>query len=392
MRASERQRASGHQRPAWPGNAVRQQRRVVEIDTPEEFAAAVAAGDVAMDGWRVRGLDLRSQTATLLHRDPAGSLFLGCTFEAAAREHLLDGGALVFPEVPGAPIDPYRGELYTADELYAGLRTNGYAETPDARAYAWSQRRSAGTADIVVRALHDAAIEAALDTKLAASARRVVGVMGGHGLRRGGRAYRQAARLGRRLATAGMVVATGGGPGAMEAANLGATFAAASDVDLDAAVDLLAAVPSFKPSVDAWARAALDVRERWPGGDGGLAVPTWFYGHEPPNLFASGIAKLFQNSVREATLLNRCTGGIVFLPGAAGTVQEIFQDACENFYAAPASVTPMVLVDSRHWTESLPVWPLLSSLAADRGFAASVVLVEDVDAAADFVSGAAADT
>ncbi len=158
----------------------------------------------------------------------------------------------------------------------------------------------------------------------------------------------------------------------MEAANLGASFAAASDADLDAAVDLLAAVPSFKPSVDAWALAAIDVRERWPGGEGGIGVPTWFYGHEPTNLFASGIAKLFQNSVREATLLNRCTGGIVFLPGAAGTVQEIFQDACENFYAAPASVTPMVLVDSRHWTETVPAWPLLASLAADRRFASSI--------------------
>jgi hypothetical protein len=40
----------------------------------------------------------------------------------------------------------------------------------------------------------------------------------------------------------------------------------------------------------------------------------------------------------------------------------------------------------------LPVWPLLSSLAADRGFASSIVLVEDVDPAADFVSGAAAAT
>src|SRR5262245_51473584 len=124
---------------------MRLQRRIVEIDTREEFAAAVVSGDVSMDGWRVRGLDLRDQTVALLHRDPAGSLFLGCAFGSEAREHLLDGGALVFPGVPGAPIDPYRGELYSADELYAGLRTDGYAETLDARAYAWSQQRNADT-------------------------------------------------------------------------------------------------------------------------------------------------------------------------------------------------------------------------------------------------------
>src|SRR5262245_21652322 len=145
---------------------MRVQRRIVEIDTQEECAAAAASGDASMDGWRVRGLDLRDQTGALLHRDPAGALFLGCAFGSEAREHLLEGGALVFPEVPGAPIDPYRGELYSADALYAGLRDEGYAETPDARAYAWSQQRGADTADIVARALHDAAVEAALDATL----------------------------------------------------------------------------------------------------------------------------------------------------------------------------------------------------------------------------------
>jgi hypothetical protein len=82
----------------------------------------------------------------------------------------------------------------------------------------------------------------------------------------------------------------------------------------------------------------------------------------------------------------------VFLPGAAGTVQEVFQDACENYYAARSSVTPMVLVDSRHWTDAVPAWPLLSALAADRGFTARVALVDDVDAAAAFVEEAAVAT
>ena len=49
--------------------------------------------------------------------------------------------------------------------------------------------------------------------------------MGGHALRSGAtRAYADAARLGHALGRA-YVVATGGGPGAMEAANLGAYLA-----------------------------------------------------------------------------------------------------------------------------------------------------------------------
>ena len=110
------------------------------------------------------------------------------------------------------------------------------------------------------------------------------------------------------------------------------------------------------------------MRARWPG-DGGLGVPTWAYGHEPPNVFAGAIAKYFQNAVREATLLRRCVGGIAFLPGAAGTVQELFQDACENYYAEAPMVAPMVLVGAEHWTTEVPAWPLLTALASGREMA-----------------------
>jgi len=369
--------------------AVRLQRRIVDVDTLPEFDAVVATSGphpISMDAWRVRGIDLTDRQTTLLELDPAGSLFLGCQLTSDTLVFLERGGALVFPAVADVPVDGYRSALYTPDELYAGLRLRGYHETADARIYAWSQRHAGDTTDVVVRALHDAAVEAALDADLAGRGRPVVGVMGGHGVERGTDGYRRAVLLGRALAGAELCVATGGGPGAMEAANLGAYLAAVSSSDLDAALAMVAVVPSFKPSIGDWALAAFDVRNRWPGGDGGIGVPTWFYGHEPPNAFATGIAKFFQNSVREATLLNRCTGGVVFLPGAAGTVQEIFQDACENYYASADLVAPMVMVGRRHWTETVPAWPLLDALAGTRGFRHAVSLVDDVEAAATFLS------
>jgi predicted Rossmann-fold nucleotide-binding protein len=154
-----------------------------------------------------------------------------------------------------------------------------------------------------------------------------------------------------------------------------------------------ARVPSFRPSVDAWVHAAfetltsagepLDAASTSPS----LGIPTWFYGHEPPNPFAARIAKFFRNALREATLLRVCTGGIVFLPGAAGTVQEVFQDACENYYAAPGARAPMVLVGRRHWTEVLPVWPLLTAMGASRDFASTVWLVETWEEASGILSG-----
>ena len=106
---------------------------------------------------------------------------------------------------------------------------------------------------------------------------------------------------------------------------------------------------------------------RSPSAGRSLSIPTWFYGHEPTNVFATEIAKYFSNALREDTLLHRCEGGVVFLPGLAGTVQEIFQAVTENFYAADASLlAPLILVGRQYWTDSYPAWPLLQRLGAGR--------------------------
>ena len=147
---------------------------------------------------------------------------LGGRLSPALAAHLGAHRALVFPTDPHAPVDPYRATLYTAAELYAGLDDGGYESTPDFLAYQW-MRDGALHHDAFVtllRAIHDDSISDALDEFT--TGRPVVGVMGGHALARGTSGYAAAARLGRSLASAGLVVATGGGPGAMEAANLGA--------------------------------------------------------------------------------------------------------------------------------------------------------------------------
>ncbi len=147
-------------------------------------------------------------------------------------------------------------------------------------------------------------------------------------------------------------------------------------------------MPGYEPSVGDWAARAIDVRSRWPGGSDSLGVPTWFYGHEPPNAFADLVAKYFKNAIREDVLLHVCTAGIVFLPGRGGTVQEVFQDACENYYATGA-VAPMVLVGKAYWTEELPVWPLLQRLAEGRDMADVLHLVDDLDEVAGLLDAPA---
>ena len=351
---------------------TRQQRGTVEVESLEQFDALVAEGAESMRHWRIQDVDLRGRSAALERLECRGTLFLGCHIVTGTEHRLRERGALIFPKVPDVPVNPYRSELYTPSELYAGLEA-GYDATPDAQAYAWSRTSNDLAADLA-RALHDHAIDDALTEHVAG--RRMVGVMGGHALERGSADYLDAARLGRDLARDGLTVATGGGPGAMEAANLGAYLAPFDDADLEKAVDLLAVVPSFETSTTLWARAAFEVLQRWPDGGDSLGIPTWFYGHEPPNALARHTAKYFKNAIREDILLHLCDAGIVFLPGRAGTVQEVFQDACENYYAAPGALAPMVLVGIDHWTRELPAWPLLEALADGGQMADRIHLVD----------------
>ncbi|GHB76849.1 hypothetical protein GCM10010347_54060 [Streptomyces cirratus] len=347
----------------------------IEIETLAEFDQVAARG--SLNGYRIQSVNLLERTFALLSADTSAAVFLGCAMEPDAAAKVRADGALVFPPVPDLPFNPYRSLLYTADELFAGL-PQGYEATPDAQAYAWFQetKSDGDVLSSMLRSIHDDAVSDALDEHLAGA--RVVGVMGGHAMARGAADYGGAAELGRTLARSGLTVATGGGPGAMEAANLGAYLAPAPDDILPQALELLAKAPSFVPSVSDWARAAFAVRELWPAGGDSVGIPTWFYGHEPPNAFAGHIAKYFANATREDGLLARSNAGVVFLPGAAGTVQEIFDNATPNYYSSRGEPTPMVLVDRRHWTEQLPAWPLLRALARGRAMESKIALVESV--------------
>ncbi len=345
-----------------------------------------------MHGWHAQSLDLRGRAPALAALDAEGAIFLGCTFDPGVEDSLRRRGALIFPKLEGVPFNAYRGQLYTPQELYAGIQDTPYEETPDALVYQWSIRpgqRHRLDATLAA-ALHDHAIGDALDElshSVRSEGRPIVGVMGGHAAQRGSRDFADAAKLGRLLTRSGRMVATGGGPGAMEAANLGAYLSECPDNDFRDVLAELAAVPGFRPSVSAWARAAAAVVERFPDGAASMGIPTWFYGHEPPNYFATHIAKYFANAIREAILLELCNGGIVFLPGAAGTVQEIFQDACENYYGAPETMTPMVLVGRDHWEHRYPAWPMLQRLAAGRAMEDRIFLVDSVDEAVAVLGG-----
>lgn len=353
-----------------------------EVESLAKLRRLLADGSSVRD-LRLQDLDLKEVEVELLGIDDfTGVVVLGGRMSDQLHRHLRLHGALVFPADPDVPFDAWRSHLYRSRELYAGLHEHGYAATPDARAYHWSREPDQDVYSSLLRAIHDESISDALGEFV--DGRTLVGVMGGHAVERGSAGYTAAARLGHALASAGTVVTTGGGPGAMEAANLGALCTDSSL--LDPAITRLATVPSFRPDITAWARVAFEVRERVTADTGAprsLGIPTWFYGHEPPNAFGNRLAKFFSNALREDILLRMCNGGIIVLPGAAGTVQEIFQVATALYYADDerAALPPLVLVGEHHWRHEVPVWDVLQALAGGRPMADAIHLVADVEVA-----------
>lgn len=309
-------------------------------------------------------------------------VFLGCRFATPSDiGAVVERGGLVFPRLPGLPYHPYRASLYTPEELLADA---GHGTSLDLTIYDHfvnMGRHKPNVIEALAQRIHDHAIDDALRSLIAD--KRVVGVMGGHSTRRDDPFFAKVARLTRLLTRAGYFVASGGGPGIMEAANLGAYLAHSSDLALSAALKTLAEAPHYTDKD--YHAAAIAVRERHPTGAPSLAIPTWFYGHEPSNLFGLHVAKYFSNSIREDGLLAISLHGVVYAPGSAGTTQEIFMDATQNHYGTFGWYSPMVFLGVGRYTAQTAIYSTLHQLAADRAYRDLLTLTDSPEHAVAFI-------
>lgn len=268
------------------------------------------------------------------------------------------------------PFDTTHLSLYNAASLYGfdpkSDRLVDYATTYDKRVYDHyiaHEKHASDAKEALARSLHDYCMTQALDAFLARyNPTDVVGVMGGHNLKRTDPFYKQIVLLSKRLTEQGKLMVTGGGPGAMQATHVGAWLAGRTEQEVDEAMEILMQAVDFQS--EEWLSTGLEVMRKFPQNKGyrSLGIPTWFYGHEPASPFATDIAKYFDNSVREDTVLTVPFGGIIYTPGSAGTVQEVFQDAVQNHYLTYGLSSPMIFLGVDFWTNQLPVFPLLQEM------------------------------
>ena len=351
-----------------------------EIDSPDQLGALLQS-DAQINKYVFRNLDftpIKEMVAKSIFTD---CIFLGCTLPDSIHE-ALDSSCMIFSQID-VPYNVHRSKLYSPEELYAGYdpaHPETQATCYDGRIYSHYLAQGKTTRNLritLARSLHDHSISDALHDFLSSyDERHLVGIMGGHGLLRTDAAYRKIARISKQLTEAGYLMISGGGPGAMEATHLGAWFAGRTDDELDQAIDILRVASSFRD--EGWLATAFEVRRRWPQEKyASLGVPTWLYGHEPATPFATHIAKYFDNSIREDGILTIAMGGIIYSPGSAGTLQEIFQDAVQNHYLSFGYASPMVFLDRDYWTTQMPVYPLLEELLAKGRYKNLILSIAD---------------
>ena len=309
------------------------------------------------------------------------TLMIGCSLSFAEETELRRRGVNFLHAPDHLPYRPLRRHLYTWRELMEGYSVEK-DESTDLKIYEHFShcRNNPSINEALWQRLHDFSIDDALRRLMdfggdGLPRRRAVGIMGGHGTARTSPDYHKVVRTAKALTEAGYFVMSGGGPGIMEAANLGAYLAGVTDEELTWVMNTLATAPKYTDR--GFQAAAYAVLERFPEGEESLAIPTWFYGHEPSNLFATYIAKYFSNSIREDTLLALAYYGIVYAPGSAGTTQEIFMDAAQNHYVTFDFISPMVFVGKQRYAEDTQLYALIQQLAAGREYADYLHLTDD---------------
>ncbi len=334
-------------------------------------------------------LDFKKEKLDWANIKLGNTTFLGCKMDDETEMILRKRGAIIYPKMVGLPYDPYRKSLYTWQELMDGYDIKN-DNTLDLKIYNHflSFKNSGDINESLCERIHDHAIDDALYNIIGMdedgmTQKKCVGIMGGHSILRDDPAYEKTAMIAKILTEKGYLILSGGGPGIMEAANLGAYLGGKTEAQLKEAVEILKVAPSYKD--ENFVKQSEKIMEMYPTGAENIAIPTWFYGHEPSNLFATGIAKYFSNAIREDILLAVALHGIIYAPGSAGTVQEVFTDAAQDHYVSFGWVSPMIFFGKKFWSEDSKVYELVEDLSKGFKYHDMLAISDDRDEVVKFI-------
>ncbi len=311
-----------------------------------------------------------------------------------------------FAAEPALPFNPERASLYTQAELWRGYDPKTKTPGFDSAVFADYLKSKFDPSPAVARArsLHDDGMAGALRAYLADADHRYrgsVAFMGnGSDLLRCTDTYRRTATLAYRLAREGYLVITGGGPGMMEAASLGAYLADADESAVGVAIDILRAGatrsgddPNRCVYADAFAytEAARAVTARFPKGHESLGIHTWFLGRETTNVFATRVAKFFSWGQRAELLIAAANQAIVFTSNSAGTREDIAFASLQDSYGLYCKVVPLVFLGEKEFGES-GIFALAYKVAEPApapilGYRGSLLLTDRAEVAARFIEG-----
>ncbi len=358
-----------------------------EIETIEQLDQLLSESGTTLTSIAFQNIDLTLYEEKLAGKTITHSLFMGCTISERLMQKLVADKNLIFPDMD-VPFKTYPARLYTRETIYNNFNPkdpDSYNTTYDKITYDHYVNTGRYSPESIyvslARRLHDHSItDALMDILRTIPEKKVIAIMGGHSLSRKSPDYYKVARIAKKLSEKGFFLLSGGGPGAMEATHLGAWFDGYDESELARGVELLSAAPLYDDPL--WLSAAFQVIEAFPkksGKEDDIGIPTWLYGHEPPTPFASKIAKYFANSVREEGLLALAKGGIVYTPGSAGTIQEIFQDATQNHYGSYDIISPMIFYNKAFWMSEKPVYPLLKKLSKGHKYESLLSVSDSVD-------------
>ena len=335
----------------------------------------------------IRGIDFHKVEINWTLYDVRDACFLECSFEPEDIPFLIQSGAFLFSAPADLPYQPFRKTLYRWDEL-TDIDQSGYTRDLQIYHHFSKSRFNAGIHEALFQRMHDHAIDSALAQLLnrdnnGSSELKCIAIMGGHSVMRNSPYYKKVALLSQKLAQHGYFVCSGGGPGIMEAANLGAYLGKWEEDAIHDSIEMMSKAPHF--TSEGFTEYAVQVLKKYPSGTKNLAIPTWFYGHEPSNIFASYIAKYFSNSLREDTLLAIALHGIIFAPGSAGTTQEIFMDAAQNHYGTFNFFSPMIFLGKKHYESDTMIYPILKKLAWGKEYADLMFASDEIDEIVQFI-------